>query len=50
MDKLEAVRDAPPPKDAVASKSFLGLIMFYLRFMPQYSTVLAPLNNLLNLI
>ena len=47
MDKLAAVRDAPPPKDAVALKSFLGLIMFYSRFMPHHSTVLAPLNSLL---
>ena len=47
LDKLAAVRDAPPPKDAVALKSFLGLIMFYSRFMPHHSTVLAPLNNLL---
>ena len=39
--------DAPPPKDAVALKSFLGLIMFYSRFMPHHSTVLAPLNSLL---
>ena len=47
MDKLAAVRDAPPPKDAVALKSFLGLIMFYSRFIPHHSTVLAPLNSLL---
>jgi transposase InsO family protein len=47
-DKLVAVRDAPPPKDATALKSFLGLTMFYSRFMPHHSTVLAPLNNLLN--
>ena len=46
MDKLAAVRDAPPPKDAVALKSFLGLIMFYSRFMRHHSTVLAPLNSL----
>ena len=37
----------PPPKDATALKSFLGLMMFYSRFMPHHSTVLAPLNNLL---
>ena len=47
IDKLAAVRDAPLRKDAVALKSFLGLIMFYSRFMPHHSTVLAPLNNLL---
>ena len=47
IDKLAAVRDAPAPKDAVALKSFLGLVMFYSGFMPHHSTVLAPLNNLL---
>lgn len=28
-------------------KSFLGLIMFYSRFIPHHSTELAPLHNLL---
>ena len=46
-DKLAAIRDAPRPKDVTALKSFLGLIMFYSRFMPHHSTVLAPLNRLL---
>ena len=41
-DKLAAIRDAPRPKDVTALKSFLGLIMFYSRFMPHHSTVLAP--------
>ena len=42
-DKLAAIRDAPRPKDVTALKSFLGLIMFYSRFMPHHST----LHNLL---
>ena len=46
-DKLAAIRDAPRPKDVTALKSFLGLIMFYSRFMPHHSTILAPLHNLL---
>ena len=46
-DKLAAIRDAPRPKDVTTLKSFLGLIMFYSRFMPHHSTVLAPLHNLL---
>ena len=46
-DKLAAIHDAPRPKDVTALKSFLGLIMFYSRFMPNHSTVLAPLNRLL---
>ena len=46
-DKLAAIRDAPRPKDVTALKSFLGLIMFYSRFMPHHSTILPPLHNLL---
>ena len=43
-DKLAAVCDAPRPKDVTALKSFLGLIMFYPRFMPHHSTILAPIS------
>ncbi len=46
-EKLDAIRDAPAPKDVSALKSFLGLLMFYSRFMSDHATVLAPLNNLL---
>ena len=46
-DKLAAVRDAPRPKDVTTLKTFLGLTMFYLRFVSHHSTVLAPLQNLL---
>lgn len=46
-EKLKAVQDAPQPKDATALKSFLGLLMFYSRFLPNHSTILAPLNELL---
>jgi hypothetical protein len=46
-EKLSAILDAPAPKDESALKSFLGLIMFYSRFLPNHSTVLGPLNRLL---
>ena len=46
-DKLASIRDAPRRKDVTALKSFLGLSMFYSRFMPDHSTILAPLHNLL---
>ena len=48
-NKLAAIRDAPRPKDVTALKSFLGLIMFYSRFMPHKYTILAPLRNLLKM-
>ena len=45
-DKLLAVTNAPRPTDVSQLKSFLGLILFYARFLPHHSTVLAPLNEL----
>ena len=45
-DKLKAIRDSPTPKDVTALKSFLGLVMFYSRFMPHHSTALTPLHQL----
>lgn len=44
-EKLKAINDAPRPKDVTALKSFLGLLLFYSRFMPHHSTVLAPLHQ-----
>ena len=46
-EKLKAIRDATAPSDVSSLKSFLGLIMFYSKFLPHHSTVLAPLNKLL---
>ena len=46
-DKMQAIRDAPTPKNVTQLKSFLGLILFYARFIPNHSTLLAPLNALL---
>ena len=45
--KLKAIQDAPVPTDVTQLKSFLGLLMFYSRFLPFHSIVLAPLNRLL---
>ena len=46
-EKLKSVRDAPRHKYVASLKSFLGLIMFYSRFLQSHSTILAPLSNLL---
>lgn len=46
--KLKAILDAPIPRDVTQLKSFLGLIMFYSRFLPFHSTILAPLTKLLS--
>ena len=46
-DKIRAVCDAPLPTDFHQLKSFLGLINFFAKFLPNLSTILAPLYSLL---
>ena len=46
-EKVRAIMDADTPRDVKALRSFLGLIMFYSKFLENHSTVLAPLNKLL---
>ena len=45
--KIEAIRNAPEPKDITQLKSFLGAVNYYGKFLPDLSTVLAPLYQLL---
>ena len=47
QDKVRAIRDAPATTNIHQLKSFLGLINFYAKFLPNLSTVLAPLYVLL---
>ena len=44
---MEAIRDAPEPIDVSQLKSFLGAINYYGKFLPDLSTLLAPLYQLL---
>ncbi len=46
-EKVRAVANAPPPQDVTQLKSFLGLVNYYGKFLPNLSTVLAPLHCLL---
>ena len=46
-DKLEAIANAPVPRNIQELRSFLGLLNYYRKFLPNLSTVLEPLNNLL---
>ena len=45
--KMVAVQNAPVPQDITQLKSFLGLIKYYRKFLPDLYSLLAPLNNLL---
>ena len=46
-EKVRAIRNAPIPTNLSQLKSFLGLLNFYSRFLPNQSTLLAPLHRLL---
>ena len=45
--KVQAIRDAPAPQDVSQLKSFLGLINYYGKFLPNLSSILSPLYRLL---
>ena len=45
MDKVDAVRKAPKPRNVSEFKSYLGLLSYYGKILPNLSTTLAPLNN-----
>ena len=44
---MKAVQEAPLPKNRKQLKSFLGLIHYYGKFIPKLSTLVHPLNELL---
>ena len=46
--KVQAVNDAPSPRNTTELKSYLGLLTYYSKFIPNMSTTLAPVNRLLS--
>ena len=46
-EKIQAVKNAPAPTDVTQLKSFLGLLNYYSKFLPNLSNTLAPLYRLL---
>ena len=46
-DKVKVVQEAPEPKDISQLKSYVGLLTYYARFLPNLATTLAPLYKLL---
>lgn len=47
QDKIDAILNAPKIENVNQLKSFLGLVTYYSKFIPDMSTVLQPLNQLL---
>ena len=47
-NKVEAIKLAPRPEDQSQLKSFLGLLHYYGKFMPNLAALLHPLNRLLH--
>ena len=46
-EKIQAIRNMKRPEDVKELQSMLGIINFYRRFLPNLSTQLQPLNQLL---
>ena len=47
LEKVEAIRKAHEPSNVTQFKSFLGAVNYYGKFLPDLSSVLAPLYKLL---
>ena len=46
-DKIEAIANMPKPTNITELRSFLGMVHYYDRFVPNLSAILQPLNRLL---
>ena len=45
--KMDAIGSAPPPEDVSQVRSFLGLVTYYQRFIPDMASILQPISELL---
>ena len=42
VDKVKAIQEARKPQDVSQLRSFIGLVNYYSKFLPDVSSVLAP--------
>ena len=47
LEKIKTIQEWPNPKSVGDIKSFQGLASFYRRFVPNFSTLASPLNELM---
>ena len=45
--KVQAIQEVPEPQNATELKSFLGMVNYYRKFIPDMSTLVHPLKRLL---
>ena len=48
-EKLESIKEMPPPTTQKEVKQFLGLIGYYRKFVPRFADIARPLTNLTQL-
>lgn len=46
-DKIKAIKEVPEPKNVTELRSFIGMVMYYSKFVPNMSTIMQPLYDLL---
>jgi hypothetical protein len=48
-DKVKAILNTPSPTNVSELRAFIGMVMYYAKFLNNVSTILAPLYNLLRI-
>ena len=46
-EMVQDVKNAPTPSDLTGLRSYLGLLNYYVKFLPDLSAVIAPITNFL---
>ncbi len=47
-EKVEAILKTPQPKNVQQMRSYLGLLNYYRKFLPNLASIIKPLNDLLH--